>query len=98
MLSFVTSSVAIVGGGILAATNTGPDLTSLFQYGVLGILVVLFIFGKVVPGYILEKREQEIEKLREENKALRSAFEDKVIPALIRSTDVLTKFVEGGGK
>ena len=75
---------------ILADSHSG-DWTSLAQYGVLGLVVLGFILGKIVPGYIYERRVEEIVESREENTRLRASIEDRVIPALIKSTEALAE-------
>lgn len=83
---------------LIAAEATGSgggaDWTGLAQYGVLGLVVLGFIFGKIVPGYLYERRVQEVEALKAEVGRLRDTIEEKVIPALIRSTDVLARYVD----
>lgn len=53
-------TVVILAAG--ASTN-GVDLTSLFQYGVLGVVVILLILGKVVPWSYYDEKKAQIEKL-----------------------------------
>lgn len=79
---------------VFAATPGGFDYGTLAQYGVLGLLVIAFLIGKVVPGPTYERSEKKIEQLTNELAILRKAFEDDVLKALIRSTDVLGKFVD----
>lgn len=77
---------------ILAATTTAqPDWTNLAQYGVLGLVVLAFIFGKIVPGYVYERRVEEHHAVIAENKQLEETIKERVIPALIRSTDVMAQ-------
>lgn len=68
---------------------TGPDWTNLAQYGVLGLVVLAFIFGKIVPGYIYERRVAEYEAEKNENRRLEDTIKEKIIPLLVQSTDVL---------
>ena len=58
------------------SSGGGTDpISAILQYGVLGIIVVLFVFGQIAPGYAL-KREQA------ENDRLRKLIEDDVLPAM----------------
>lgn len=67
----------------------GANWTDLAQYGVLGLVVLAFIFGKIVPGYIYERRYAEYEAEKAENRRLEETIKEKVIPALVKSTDVM---------
>lgn len=80
------------------AQEGGGDFATFAQYGVLGLVVLAMIFGKLVPGYIYERRVEEIRQLQSEVAELRHTIEEKVIPALIRSTDVLAQYVEQKGR
>lgn len=79
-------SQAAGGGG-----TTGPDWANLAQYGVLGLVVLAFIFGKIVPGYIYERRSAEYEAEKAENRRLEDSIKEKVIPLLVQATDVLAQ-------
>ena len=65
------------------------DFTSLAQYGVLGLVVLGFIFGKIVPGYVYERRLKEVEERDAKIERMTIAFEEKAIPALLKASDVL---------
>jgi hypothetical protein len=68
-----------------------PDWTSLAQYGVLGIILLLVIFGKLVPGYIYDRKVEEHEADKAEMRRLEETLKERVIPALTKSTDVLAE-------
>lgn len=76
---------------VVAQSAGDPDWTDLAQYGVLGLVVLAFIFGKIVPGYIYERRVKEHTSEKEENRRLEATIKDKVIPALVQSTDVMAQ-------
>lgn len=75
-------------------TTQSPDWTNLAQYGVLGLVVLAFIFGKIVPGYIYERRVAEHEAEKEENRRLEETIKERVIPALVKSTDVMVQVLD----
>lgn len=77
-------------------TSNGIDVTQIFQYGVLGLILLLILLGKLVPGYMYDRREEELKSLQMKLDRLESIIEERVIPALVRSTDALTK-VQGQG-
>lgn len=68
----------------------GPDWANLAQYGVLGLVVLAFVFGKIVPGYIYERRVAEYNAEKDENRRLEDTIKEKVIPTLVQSTAVLS--------
>lgn len=77
---------------LLAQTEGIPvNWTSLVQGGVLGIIVILFIFGQIVSGRMYDRAVAENERLNGELTTVRDSMEEKVIPALTRSSDALTK-------
>lgn len=55
------------------APSAGQFLDGWLQYGVLGLLVVAFILGWIVPGWYAKQ-------LVEENKRLSVLIEEKVLP------------------
>ena len=71
--------------------GTSLDLNALIQYGALGVIVVLFVLGKIVPSSTLHDRDARIASLEADNARMRQAMEEKVIPALTRATDVLVR-------
>lgn len=88
---FILLLVAQESGG---NSSNGPDWTGLAQYGVLGLVVLAFIFGKIVPGYIYERRVQEHSAAVAENQRLEETIKERVIPALVKSTDVMAQVLQ----
>jgi hypothetical protein len=76
------------------ATQTGLELTNLFQYGVLGVVAVLFLTGRIVTGRQLEKREEEITRLQAELDERARVAEERMIPALVEATRVLAAYLD----
>jgi hypothetical protein len=74
--------------------ESSPDWTNIAQYGVLGLVVLAFIFGKIVPGYIYERRVEEHEAEKAENRRLEETIKERVIPALVKSTDVMVQVLD----
>lgn len=73
---------------IVADSTTAADpLGGLLSYGVLGIVFILIMIGQLVPGSIFKKVEQE-------NDRLRTLIEDRVLPALEKSNEVIGKALE----
>src|SRR4051794_40770384 len=79
---------------LLAADSSQPNWTDLAQYGVLGMVVLAFIFGKIVPGYIYERRVTEHQQAVQENQRLEETIKERVIPALVKSTDVMGQVLQ----
>lgn len=72
-------------------TTSAPDWQNFAQYGVLGLVVLAFIFGKIVPGYVYERRVTEHYAAMEQNKQLEETIRERILPALIKSSDVMTE-------
>jgi hypothetical protein len=79
---------------VLAATGSQPNWNDLAQYGVLGMVVLAFIFGKIVPGYIYERRVEEHKAAVAENQRLEETIKERVVPALIKSTEVMAQVLQ----
>lgn len=75
---------------LLGATDPSSAL-NFAQYGVLGLIVLGFIFGKIAPGYLLDRAEAKIAEKDALIEKMRLAMEDKTVPALIRCTEALVE-------
>lgn len=75
---------------MLVATDPSSAL-NFAQYGVLGLIVLGFIFGKIAPGYLLDRAETKIAEKDALIEKMRMAMEDKTVPALIRCTEALVE-------
>ncbi len=60
-------------------TGSADPTGGLLSYGVLGIIVVAFVTGLLVPGYLYKR-------LDAENERLRKLVEERVFPALEAGT------------
>jgi hypothetical protein len=76
--------VDIAGHVIVAA---GTDVTNPAIWGPGAALVAAFLGRIIVPGWLYSRSEKE-------NDRLRIIIEDRVIPALERSNDVLSQALE----
>lgn len=81
-------------GRVAEAAVGNPSWDSLVQYGVLGLVVLGFITGHIVPGH-------HAKQLLEENKRLSSLIEGKLLPmsetyaaTLEKSANVMEKATE----
>lgn len=91
---------AAVLAQILAQAGS-PDAQSwldLVQYGILGLVVLGFLTGRIVPGWVhktdvAERDQAEARKaeLHAEIRELNKLFREQVIPALVRTTDTLAR-------
>ena len=61
---------------------------------VLAFIVVGFIKGYLVPGHIYQRALERSDRQAAELDRLHTVFEDKVIPALTRSTDLMARVAE----
>lgn len=82
------------------AQAASPDFGAAgwIQFGALGLIVVAFMTGQIVPRFILDRKEKEVEELRRQNEELRRMVQDQIIPALTRTTDALSKYGERDGR
>jgi len=92
---------------ILAAAAELPaiDITSILQFGLLGTIFLCIVFRKfVVPEWTLTATEktaeaqkahnlQRIEELQDQVDKLQTAYQDLIIPALTRSTEINGKYL-----
>lgn len=60
-----------------------PQLPNWAQWGVLGSIILGFIIGQIVPGWLYKNEKAERERLTK-------VFEDKVLPALIAYNDFVS--------
>lgn len=78
------------------STPTSPELGLLdyMNLGVLAFLVLAFIRGWVVPGYILDKEKLEKAHFQEELTELRERIDDQILPALWSVTSGLARLLD----
>jgi len=85
MMSLIGGAIAISAGAAFAADATagGVDLgTGLLTYGPLGIMVVGFMFGQIIPGPTHKR-------VVDENDRLRALIDDKVWPTINDATTAM---------
>lgn len=66
-----------------------PSTAEFIQWGVLGLVLLLIIMGKLVPGWAHDQLRKDYDDMRAENAAMRKSIEERVIPALEKSTVAL---------
>ncbi len=71
----LAATVAQGSGGSVPGDPTG----GLLSYGVLGLLVIAFLTGQIVPGILYKRTEKE-------NDRLRALIDEKVYPMVEAST------------
>jgi hypothetical protein len=69
--------------------ETATDLANLAQYGVLGLVVLGFVFGKIVPGYILDRYEKALAERDAKIERMTQAFEERALPTILKSANTL---------
>lgn len=83
------AAVAAAAGGAL---QTADPVSVLLNGGVLGVIVALFLAGQLATGREVRRLERERDQAHEELAHLRQNLEDRLLPALIRSTDLLAGY------
>lgn len=76
---------------LLAGSNDWATL--LTTYGPLGIFVLLFIIGWIVPKPTHDRVLQDNERLHAENENLRKSLEERILPTAIRLADTISTLV-----
>jgi hypothetical protein len=77
-----TSSSGIFG--------TGFNPLTLLNFGVLGILVALLLFGWLWPKHAVDDLKKDKAKAEERSDAMIKAWQEQVLPALVASNAALT--------
>ena len=84
----------VFGAGVLAATTSDDPLGIILGTGVAGAVLVLFIFGLIVPKAAVTQRDEEIHRLQ-------TLIDDEVLPmvktyaeTMSRNTDAIEQSTE----
>lgn len=67
------------------------DLTRIVETGILGIVLVLAMWKKLAPGWVVNENEKSLTELESENNRLHQVMIDDVIPALVRATEAIER-------
>lgn len=86
---------------VIAADSGGDPVNYFFQYGVIGVVLILLLLGWLVPKYVHDraiaenKRKDEIIERKDEFIAeLQSSISDRAIPALVEATSIMRSLPE----
>ena len=74
----------------LVAAEGSEQIVDLAQYGVLGVIVIAFIFGWIVPKPTHDAVRADLDKREAQLQSLISTYEKEIIPVL---TEVNNKLV-----
>lgn len=89
-----------------ASTAVPFDITQILQFGLLGLIFLCLVFRKfIVPEWTLKAAEDRTEKekadlqtrlaeTREQLDKLQAVFEDQMIPALTRATEINARYTD----
>jgi hypothetical protein len=84
-LALLTAAASSV---LAQATPGVPDEVGRWlNYGTLGLLTIGWLSGKI-------RRGADYDQLRAENDRLRQVFEDRVLPALIKTNELVSRLAE----
>lgn len=76
---------------LLAQSEIPGWIGGLAERGILGLVVLALVFGKIVPGYIADQKDKKIEKLEAKNEAYETLMREQVLPALMKSNEVISR-------
>jgi hypothetical protein len=77
-------------------SQPGPldSIPQLLNLGMLGVVLILLLTGKLSIGSELVHSRKETEDAREDARKLRDAIIEDVVPAMTRMNDLATKLVD----
>ena len=94
----------MIAPALLAQGSSPNILAAILDYGPFGIILILLLVGWLFPkpmiDHLLKENERlriDNEKVRDENRQLRSGIEEKITPALVRVTDLLDRRMRANG-
>lgn len=95
---------------LMAADGVSPsvpfDMTQILQFGLLGLIFLCLVFRKfIVPEWTLKAAEERstaekdelmrrLVETREQLDRLQSVFQDQMIPALTRATEINSRYTD----
>jgi hypothetical protein len=95
------------GAAAPAATATVPfDITQVLQFGLLGLIFLCLVFRKfIVPEWTLKAAEEHataekdelirrLGETREQLDKLQDVFQDQMIPALTKATEINARYTD----
>jgi hypothetical protein len=83
----ILGGISVAATLIAVAVGTEDPASALLTYGPLGVMVVLFIFGWIVPKSTVRQKDEEIARLQR-------LFTDEVIPMVKTYTETMTRVTE----
>lgn len=98
--------IELASGTTQTVAGTSLDLTQILQFGLLGLIFVCILLRKyLVPEWVLKEfqensraREAEqtarLNETREQLDRLQDVFQDQMIPALTRATEINARYTE----
>lgn len=92
MLPLLPVFFVLADGSNTALDPTNPAFWA--SLGIGGVLVLAFVRGWIVPGYVLDRAEKRIEQQAARIDKLTDVFEHDMLPALTKSTDAVSKSAE----
>jgi hypothetical protein len=84
-------ALAVASTTVAQATDQiPPGLASWLNYGMLGVFTVLWLTGRI-------RRGADYDAVVAENHRLQQVFEERVLPALMKSNELLGRAVDKAG-
>lgn len=80
---------------LVADQVNGPDLVGyLLNYGILGVLTLLWLTGMVVNATLYKAAVARAEAAEQREREMQTALRAEVVPALVRFTDTATRILD----
>lgn len=92
MIDTVGLLIADAGGG------SANYVAILFNYGVLGVVTILWLLGKIETPRRAEIAEARATAAETRERAMQDTLRNEVVPALVRFTDTATRILERDGR
>ena len=101
-----TAAIHLLGAEASTASSTLDLITPFVNFGIIGVLVIMFVSRKfIIPEWVLREaqerherelaaRDRDIAELKETLKAGTDMYNTQVIPAFTRSIDVNREYNE----
>jgi hypothetical protein len=94
LILWITGTFSSVIAQVTAQPGPLDSIPQLLNLGMLGVVLILLLTGKLSVGSELDHSRKETEDAREDARKLRDAIIEDVVPAMTRMNDLAAKMVD----